>query len=579
VYTEGNSSNLLMKHPVDNNPATEEVVPSAEESSFGDILSQFESEHQAETDAERVQGTVVTVSSDFIYVDVGRKTEGVIPAADVKDRSGNVLLKPGDIVEVTIGPRNEEGNYQLSTIKIEQPKDWSALDAAFAEQAVIAGQVTETIKGGLRVDVAGMRAFMPASRSGARDQVELEKLVGQQVRCKIIKLDKEKDDIVVDRRVVIEEEQKRAKEERFGTINEGDVVTGTVRSVLDFGAFIDLGGVDGLLHVTDMSWTRIGKPADLLSAGQQVQVKVLKINRDTKKISLGMKQLQVDPWTAAAGKYNVGDRVRGTVARLTDFGAFVNLEPGIDGLVHLSEMSWSKKVRKPSDLVSVGDAVEVVVLGVNTAEKRISLGLKQALGDPWEEVEKKFAIGAVVEGTVNNLANFGAFVDLGEGVEGMIHVGDITREKRLEHPKEVLKAGQVVKAQVLELDRERRRIRLGMKQLEPTSADSYISEHQEGETVTGRVVEVNDQRARIELGEGVYATCKLKASNGSESKSTSAERPDLQSLTAMLSAKWKSGPAEKSSGGSDTPKVGQLRNFRILSLDPQQKRIQVELVS
>jgi small subunit ribosomal protein S1 len=568
-----------MKHPVDNNPATEEVVPSAEESSFGDILSQFESEHQAETDAERVQGTVVTVSSDFIYVDVGRKTEGVIPAADVKDRSGNVLLKPGDIVEVTIGPRNEEGNYQLSTIKIEQPKDWSALDAAFAEQAVIAGQVTETIKGGLRVDVAGMRAFMPASRSGARDQVELEKLVGQQVRCKIIKLDKEKDDIVVDRRVVIEEEQKRAKEERFGTINEGDVVTGTVRSVLDFGAFIDLGGVDGLLHVTDMSWTRIGKPADLLSAGQQVQVKVLKINRDTKKISLGMKQLQVDPWTAAAGKYNVGDRVRGTVARLTDFGAFVNLEPGIDGLVHLSEMSWSKKVRKPSDLVSVGDAVEVVVLGVNTAEKRISLGLKQALGDPWEEVEKKFAIGAVVEGTVNNLANFGAFVDLGEGVEGMIHVGDITREKRLEHPKEVLKAGQVVKAQVLELDRERRRIRLGMKQLEPTSADSYISEHQEGETVTGRVVEVNDQRARIELGEGVYATCKLKASNGSESKSTSAERPDLQSLTAMLSAKWKSGPAEKSSGGSDTPKVGQLRNFRILSLDPQQKRIQVELVS
>jgi small subunit ribosomal protein S1 len=567
-----------MKHPVDNNPATEEVVPSAEESSFGDILSQFESEHQAETDAERVHGTVVTVSSDFVYVDVGRKTEGVIPAADVKDRSGNVLLKPGDIVEVTIGPRNEEGNYQLSTIKIEQPKDWSALDAAFAEQAVIAGQVTETIKGGLRVDVGGMRAFMPASRSGARDQVELEKLVGQQVRCKIIKLDKEKDDIVVDRRVVIEEEQKRAKEERFGTINEGDILTGTVRSVLDFGAFIDLGGVDGLLHVTDMSWTRIGKPADLLSPGQQVQVKVLKINRDTKKVSLGMKQLQVDPWTAAAGKYSVGDRVKGSVARLTDFGAFVNLEPGIDGLVHLSEMSWSKKVRKPSDVVNVGDAVEVVVLGVNTAEKRISLGLKQALGDPWEEVEKKFAIGAVVEGTVNNLANFGAFVDLGEGVEGMIHVGDITREKRLEHPKEVLKPGQVVKAQVLELDRERRRIRLGMKQLEPTSADSYISEHQEGETVTGRVVEVNDQRARIELGEGVYATCKLKASNGSESKSTSADRPDLQSLTAMLSAKWKSGPTEKASGG-DTPKVGQLRNFRILSLDPQQKRIQVELIS
>ena len=564
-----------MKHPVDTNPASDEVQSSADDSSFGDILSQFESEHRGEEGAETLDGTVVSVTPDFIYVDVGRKTEGVIDASQPIAKN----LKPGDVVTVSVGPRNAEGNYVLSTIHVEQPKDWSGLESAFEQGIVVSGTVTETVKGGLRVEVAGARAFMPASRSGARDQAEIERLVGQTIACRIIKLDKEKDDLVVDRRVVLEEEQKRAKEERFQTLNEGDVVTGTVRSVLDFGAFIDLGGVDGLLHVTDMSWVRVSKPSDLVSVGQQVEVKILKINRETRKVSLGMKQLQVDPWVASAEKYKVGDRVRGSVARLTDFGAFVNLEPGVDGLVHLSEMSWSKKVRKPSDVVNVGDAVEVVVLGVNAAEKRISLGLKQALGDPWEEAEKKYAVGSVVEGAVSNLANFGAFVDLGDGVEGMIHVGDITRDKRLDHPKEMLKPGQVVKAAVLELDRERRRIRLGMKQLEPTSADTYISEHQPGETVTGRVVEVNDQRARVELGEGVYATCRLKASNGNETKSASEDRPDLATLTAMLSAKWKSGPADKSSSSSDLPKAGQVRSFRIVSLDPEGKKIQVELVN
>lgn len=564
-----------MKQPVDINPATDEVLSGAEDSSFADILDQFESQHKAEDGAERLHGTVIKVSTDFVYVDIGRKTEGVIPVENVKDRSGNVPLKAGDMVEVSVGPRNEAGNYLLSTINIEQPKDWSAIESAFAEQKVISGVVTETIKGGLRVDI-GVRAFMPASRSGARDQAEMEKLVGQTIPCRIIKLDKEKEDVVVDRRAVLEEEQKHAKEERFKSINEGDVLTGTVRSVLDFGAFIDLGGVDGLLHVTDMSWTRIGKPSDLLSPGQQVEVKVLRVNRDTRKVSLGIKQLQPDPWSVAATKYKEGDRVRGTVARLTDFGAFINLEPGIDGLVHLSEMSWSKKVRKPSDLLKVGDSVEVVVLQVNPGEKRISLGLKQALGDPWQDIEKKFATGAIVEGVVVNLANFGAFIDLGEGIEGMIHVGDITRERRLEHPKEVLKPGQTVRATVLELDRERRRIRLGMKQLEPTSADTFISEHHPGDSVTGRVVEVTEQRARVELGEGVYATCKLKTNNGSaEGRTDSGERPDITSLTAMLSAKWKSGPAEKPD--ADALKSGQVRTFRITSLDPAQKKIQVEL--
>jgi small subunit ribosomal protein S1 len=288
-----------------------------------------------------------------------------------------------------------------------------------------------------------------------------------------------------------------------------------------------------------------------------------------------VKQLQPDPWTAAAQKYKTGDRVRGAVVRITDFGAFVNLEPGIDGLVHISEMSWAKKMRHPRDIVSVGDAVEVVVLTLNPAEKRISLGLKQALGDPWEEAERKHPVGSVVEGPVSSMTNFGAFVDLGSGIEGMIHVGDITHERRLDHPKELLKQGQTVKAQVLEFDRNKRRIRLGMKQLEPTSVDHYISEHAPGDTVTGRVVEVKNERAKVELGEGVFATCKLGGEDEPSSRSSAAENVDISTMTAMLAARWKQGAANETQ--KNVVKPGQILTFRIVSLDPAQKKIQIEL--
>ncbi|MEJ7608098.1 MAG: S1 RNA-binding domain-containing protein, partial [Bryobacteraceae bacterium] len=398
------------------------------------------------------------------------------------------------------------------------------------------------------------------------------------IRCKITKLDTEKEDIVVDRRVVLEEEERQSKQAAFASVEEGQVKSGTVKTVMDFGAFVDIGGVDGLLHVTDMSWQRINKPSDLVNPGDQIEVKILKVNPETRKISLGLKQLQPDPWTVASEKYKQGDRIRGTVARLTDFGAFINLEPGIDGLVHVSEMSWSKKVRKPADLLKVGEAVDVAVLGVNPADKRISLGLKQALGDPWEEAEKKYLIGSVVEGAISNMANFGAFVDLGEGIEGMIHVGDITRERRLDHPKDLLKQGQVVKAQVLELDREKRRIRLGLKQLEPTTTDHYITEHQAGETVTGRIVEVKPDRLKVELGEGVFAFCKLAVEEKEEARQAPSEKADISSLTAMLTARWKQGGApaeiraEKASFRS-----GQIRSFRIASIDSESKRLQLDL--
>jgi small subunit ribosomal protein S1 len=573
-----------MKQPKQATDVFEEQPVSQEETSFGDILTQFEqeqSEHAAhDAPGQTLQGTVVTVQDDNVIVDIGRKTEGIVPTENLRDDAGAILVKPGDTITVTLTGRSGE-YYTLSTVKAERPKDWSGLQEAFSEGRIIGGRVVEVVKGGLRVDV-GAKAFMPASRSGARDVPDMEKLVGQEIRCKITKLDVEKDDIVVDRRVVLEQEEKERREAALSAVQEGQVIRGTVKTLMDFGAFIDIGGIDGLLHVTDMSWTRVNKPSDMLKVGEQVDVKVLKVNAENRKISLGLKQLQPDPWAQAAQNFKVGDRIHGTVARLTDFGAFVSVAPGVDGLVHISEMSWSKKICKPSDLVSVGDAVEVVVLGVNTGEKRISLGLKQALGDPWEEAEKKYPVGSVVEGPVTNMTNFGAFIDLGNGIEGMIHVGDITREKRLEHPREVLQTGATVKAQVLEFDRSKRRIRLGMKQLEPTSTDHYIAEHHTGESVTGRVVEVKGERVKVELGDGVFGHCKLAAPEAPESKSsTNAERVDVASVTAMLAAKWKGGGQAESKAGSAPDKnairPGQIRSFTITNMDAEHKRIQLDL--
>ena len=337
----------------------------------------------------------------------------------------------------------------------------------------------------------------------------MEKLVGQEIQCKIIKLETATEDVVVDRRVVLEEEEARARQQKFNELKEGAIVRGTVRSLTDFGAFVDLGGVDGLLHVADMAWQRISKPADVLAVGDSVEVKVLKISPETKRISLGLKQLTPDPWTLASERFQVGQRVQGKVSRVADFGAFIELTPGVDGLIHVSELSWSKKIKKPSDVLKPGEMVEAIVLGINAGERRISLGLKQALGDPWEEALKKYPPGTIVEGPVTSVTNFGCFVDLGNGIEGMIHVSDITREKRLNHPREAVTVGKTVRAVVLELDRERRRVKLGIKQLEPTSIDEYISERREGELVSGRIVEAAQGHAKVELGEGILASCRI----------------------------------------------------------------------
>jgi small subunit ribosomal protein S1 len=551
--------------------------PSNHESteSFEDLLTQFEKGHpQKRAEGGGREGIVITVTTDSVLVDIGFKTEGILPLTAFQAES----VKPGDKLLVTIKGRDPEGYYELVRGKVDRPTDWAALEKSFAEKTTIMGTVTGVVKGGLTVDV-GVRAFMPASRSGVRDAAEMEKLIGQEIRCRITKLDATEEDVVVDRRVISEEEERAGKERRYSEVKEGETVHGTVRSLTDYGAFVDIGGVDGLLHVSDISWNRLNKPSDVLSVGQEVEARVLKIDSDKRRISLGLKQLQAHPWDAVAGKYQTGERVRGVVTRLMEFGAFVELEPGVEGLIHISEMSWGKKVKKASDVVKPGETVEAVILGVNASERRISLGLKQALGDPWRDVERNLAIGAVVEGPVSSITKFGAFVQVAEGIEGMIHVSEISAEKRINHPQDVLRLGQVVKAQVLAIDTEKRQLRLSIKQLVPSDLDEYLAEHKEGDVVTGRLIEVGGERARVELGEGIQASCEMRATPDSSEKagaSSSSAKADLSSLGSMLQARWKSGGTTEKAK-PEGARAGEIRQFRIVKLDAASKKINLEL--
>jgi len=554
-------------------PSSTEPAESTE--SFGDLLSQFEKSHHQEPGSRQLEATVVSLSPDFVVLDIGYKTEGVLPRTIFPNNAADI--KPGEKFQVSVKGRNAEGYYDLSRSRVSQPKDWTALEEAFAQKSTIVGTVTAVVKGGLSVDI-GVRAFMPASRSGAREPGEMEKLVGQEITCRIIKLDVADEDVVVDRRVVEEEQALLNQQGRYAALQPGDIVTGHVRSLTSYGAFVDIGGIDGLLHVSDISWARTNSPEDVLSVGQEIEAKILKVDPETRRISLGLKQLQPEPWDTVAGKYKAGDRVTGSVTRLMDFGAFVELEPGIEGLIHVSEMSWVKKVRKPSDILKQGDRVEVVILSISPAEKRISLGLKQALGDPWAEVPQKFPVGSAIEGPVTRMMKFGAFVQLTEGVEGLVHISEIVADRHLHHPQDVLHTGQIVRAQVLALDTEKRQIKLSMKQLIPTSLDEYLTEHREGETVSGRVVEQSGDIATVELGEGIRATCRLTANNtsaGQQSQNTAA--PDLSSLTSMLQARWKGATAAATA--PEPLRTGQIRSFRITKIDVDHKTIEVALVS
>jgi small subunit ribosomal protein S1 len=560
--------------PTSSNPHPDNTELEGSES-FDAIFSEYEQSHarQADGGGKQIEATVIAVSVDAVYLDIGYKTEGVLPLAPFQ--SSNEAVKTGDKFLVAVKGRNAEGYYELSRFRVEQPRDWSSLERAFADKAPIAGTVTGVVKGGLTVDV-GVRAFLPASRSGARDAAELEKLVGQQIRCRIIKLEVTEEDVVVDRRVLTEEEDRSTKERRYGELKEGETVQGEVRSLTGYGAFVNIGGVDALLHVGDIAWGRVNKPEDVLSVGQQIEAKVLKIDPEKQRISVGMKQLLPHPWDGVAAKLKTGDRVHGAVTRVTDFGAFVEIEPGVEGLIHLSEMSWAKKARKPSDVLKPGDTVEAVVLGVNMGERRLSLGLKQTLGDPWSEVEQKFPVGSAIEGPVTSFTKFGAFVQLADGVEGMVHVSEISADKHIHHPQDVLRVGQVVKAQVLEVDKAKRQLRLSMKQRTSVTVDEYLAEHPVGSVVTGRILEVAQGLARVELGEGIEGVCRT----GTESRAAEAPavegKVDLSSMSSMLKARWKGGP----SSGAAKPEAinaGQIRSFRIAKMEPDARKIELEL--
>jgi small subunit ribosomal protein S1 len=562
-----------MADPVTSKSSVPEVPAAEGNESFGEILSQFQKSHSHRTEDKRqLEATVIAVTDESVFFDIGFKSEGILPLSALQGE----LLKPGDKALVTVKGRDLDGYYELSRFKVERPMDWSALEKAFAEKSAVLGTVTAVVKGGFSVDV-GVRAFMPASRSGVREAAEMEKLVGQEIRCRIIKLDVTDEDVVVDRRALAEEEERAAKDRLYGQIKEGDTVSGTVRSLTDYGAFVDIGGVDALLHVSDIAWGRINKPADVLSLGEQIEVRVLKLANEgeKKRVSVGMKQLQAHPWDSMAGRYKAGERVRGTVTRLADFGAFVELEPGIEGLIHISEMSWSKgKIRKAGDVVKEGETVEVVILGVDAAQRRLSLGLKQALGDPWVDVPQRFPIGSTVEGPVTSLTKFGAFVQLSEGVEGMIHVSEISPEKRIQHPADVLRVEQVVTALVIGLDPEKRQMKLSLKQLVPTGLDEYIAEHKEGDLVTGRLMEESGGEGRVELGQGIYAACTMKVTAAAAPEAAKSAKGDLSSLSAMLQTRWKTGPA---TAKAEPPRAGQVRSFRITHLDQTAKKIVVEL--
>jgi small subunit ribosomal protein S1 len=596
IIVSGESPGPLESSPVA--PVEDQDLKSQSEAepepteSFAEMLSAFDREHTHRAESRQLLGTVISLSADQVILDIGYKMEGVLPRSAFENNAESV--HPGDAFPVSITGRNEEGYYDLSRFRVAQPRDWSGLERAFAEKIAVSGTVTELVKGGLSVDI-GVRAFMPASRSGTRDAAELEALVGQPITCRITKLDVADENVVVDRRVVLEEQARGALNERRAALKEGDTVTGTVRTLMPYGAFVEIEpGLDGLLHISDISRARVAKAEDVLSVGEQLTLRVLKIVPGTGKISLGLKQLQPEPWETAGERYVTGQRVSGSVTRLSDFGAFVEIEPGLEGLIHISEMAWDRKVRHPSDLLRQGDRVDAVVLSVKPPPAsdagRISLGLKQTLADPWLEVERKFPVGSQIEGPVTKIMNFGAFVQIAPGIDGLVHVSEIVADRRINHPRDVLREGQRVKALVLAIDSEKRQIKLSMKQLIPTSIDEYIAEHKVGDRVSGRVVELTASGAVVELGEGIHAALHAKkagtagapaaeAAKTSAAPSTEAAAvPDLSQLSSMLKDRWK-GNAPSPTAAPEPLAESQIRTFKIVKLDADAKKIEVELAA
>ena len=470
---------------------------------FGEMEQSFEALFEESLQelnvGDVVKGTVVQLNPDSVVVDIGYKSEGVIPLSEFADETGQSNIQVGDEIDVLFErTENESGLISLSKEKADRQKIWNALE----EDAVVEGRIVSRIKGGLSVDI-GVNAFLPGSQVDLRPVRNLDKMLGETYHFKIIKLNKRRGNIVLSRRVLLEEKRESLRSETLKTLEEGQVAEGIVKNLTDYGAFIDLGGIDGLLHITDMSWGRVSHPSDILSVGDKVNVKVLKFDREKERVSLGLKQITPDPWLDVEAKYPVGSKVQGKVVSLTDYGAFIELEEGVEGLIHVSEMSWTKRIKHPNKILNVGDEVESVVLALDLPNRRISLGLKQAEPNPWDIIGEKFPIGTVIEGQVKNITDFGIFVGVDEGIDGLVHISDLSWTKRIKHPSELYKKGDIVKAVVLNIDRENERFSLGIKQLSPDPWQSIPTRYAPGTIVHGKVTSVTDFGIFLEVEEGI----------------------------------------------------------------------------
>ena len=478
---------------------TEEMDNDEEMDMEESFEAMFEDSMQELNVGDVVLGTVVQVTDDFVVVDVGYKSEGVIPLVEFKDEEGKIDINVGDEVDVLFERReNDSGQIGLSKEKADRQKIWSSLE----EGAVVEGRIVGRIKGGLTVDI-GINAFLPGSQVDLRPVRNLEKLLGATFDFKIIKLNKRRGNIVLSRRVLLEEQRESMRSETLETLAEGQEIEGIVKNLTDYGSFIDLGGIDGLLHITDMSWGRVNHPSDVLSVGEKINVKILKYDRERERVSLGLKQITPDPWLEVDSVYPVGAKVQGKVVSLTDYGAFVELQDGVEGLIHVSEMSWTKRIKHPNKILTVGDEVETLVLALDIPNRRISLGLKQIEPNPWEVIGEKFPIGTVIEGQVKNITDFGVFVGVDEGIDGLVHISDLSWTKRVKHPSELFKKGDTVKAVVLNIDRENERFSLGLKQLTPDPWEAIPVKYAPGTIVKGKATSVTDFGVFLEIEDGI----------------------------------------------------------------------------
>jgi len=474
---------------------------------------------------EVLQGTVLGITGKDVIIDFGYKSEGIAPIEQFQAANGEITVRPGDVVDVMIEHgEQQEGYVTLSHTRAARLRIWDNLEKAFQEQLILSGHVMGRVKGGLAVDV-GIEAFMPGSQADPRPIHNLDGLIGQDIPVKIIKLNRRRGNVVVSRKLAVEEEITARKSTTLDHLAEGTVVTGVVKNLTEYGAFIDLGGIDGLLHVTDMSYGRVTHPSELLHVGEEITVKVLKFDRGKERVSLGIKQLEPDPWEAVGERYPLNARVIGRVVNVTDYGAFVELEAGVEGLIHISEMTWSRRMKHPSKVVKPGDQVEAVVLEVHARERRISLGLKQLEPNPWTTIDKRYSVGSVVEGRVRNMTEFGAFIEIEEGIDGLVHVSDLSWTKRVKHPSEVLKKGQIVQAVILHIDSNAHRLSLGIKQLQPDAWETYFQNHQVGDTVHGRVCRLASFGGFVELADGVEGLCHFSEVPGYSGRRGSEEPP------------------------------------------------------